>query len=58
LEILTKISGCDFEDCYARRTKVKIDGIPVTLISLADLRINKRASGRHKDLADFENLPS
>jgi hypothetical protein len=34
-----------------------IDGVPVTMISLDDLKANKRASGRHKDLADLENLP-
>jgi len=27
------------------------------IISLADLKINKRASGRYKDLDDLENLP-
>lgn len=34
-----------------------IDGEPVKLISLADLKINKRASGRNEDLADLDNLP-
>lgn len=32
-------------------------GVPVTIISLNDLKTNKRASGRLKDLADLENLP-
>ncbi|MCC7177304.1 MAG: hypothetical protein IT177_02840 [Acidobacteria bacterium] len=27
------------------------------LISLPDLKANKRAAGRHKDLADLDNLP-
>lgn len=27
------------------------------MISLADLKKNKKASGRHKDLEDIENLP-
>jgi len=34
-----------------------IDGVPVSLISLDDLKTNKRAAGRLKDLADLENLP-
>lgn len=34
-----------------------IDGVTVRLISLSDLRRNKRASGRHKDLDDLEHLP-
>ena len=27
------------------------------ILSLKQLKINKKASGRHKDLDDFENLP-
>jgi hypothetical protein len=30
--------------------------VPVNVISLADLRINKRTAGRHKDLDDVEHL--
>ncbi len=31
-------------------------GIEVNLISLKDLKVNKRASGRDKDLDDLEHL--
>jgi predicted nucleotidyltransferase len=58
VDILTGPSGVRFDDCYARRTDVEVDGVKVPLISLADLKVNKRASGRLKDLADLENLPS
>ena len=34
-----------------------LDGIEVPIISLYHLKVNKRASGRHKDLNDLENLP-
>lgn len=34
-----------------------LDGVKVPVISLADLKVNKKAAGRHKDLADLENLP-
>jgi predicted nucleotidyltransferase len=58
LEILTTIDGVTFDECYAQRTRdVIIDDVPVDFISLAHLKINKKASGRHKDLADLENLP-
>jgi phage replication-related protein YjqB (UPF0714/DUF867 family) len=57
LEILTSISGGEFETCYAERMMVEIDEITVPVISLARLRDNKLASGRAKDLADLENLP-
>ncbi len=57
IEIITSASGVTFEDCYAQRVTDELDGIPVNLISLEHLKINKRASGRHKDLNDLEHLP-
>jgi hypothetical protein len=57
IELLTEPSGVDFEECYARRLEGVLDGVRVPLISLTDLRINKRASGRTKDLSDLEGLP-
>ena len=56
IEILTSISGVAFEECYTNRIVDKIDGIPVNLIALEQLRQNKRASGRYKDLNDLEHL--
>ena len=57
LEVLTSISGVDFDDCYPERLIVQIDGVDIPVISLDRLRQNKRAAGRAKDLADLENLP-
>ena len=57
IEISTFIDGVEFEDCYAARTLEEFDGIAVPIIGLNDLRINKRASGRLKDLSDLEHLP-
>jgi hypothetical protein len=57
IEILTEIDGVAFADCYAERVTTKIDGQSVHLISRKQLRINKRASARHKDLDDLEHLP-
>lgn len=56
IEILTTISGVSFAECYAKRTTTIIDGIEINLISLPDLKINKKASGRFKDLSDLANL--
>ncbi len=36
----------------------RFDGIEISIISLADLRANKAAAGRHKDLDDLEHLPA
>ena len=57
IEITNYIDGVQFDECYARRVVDKIDGVQVSLISLDDLKTNKRAVGRLKDLADLENLP-
>jgi hypothetical protein len=57
IEILTSISGVEFELCYAEKEMIPIEEIVIPVISLARLRENKAASGRVKDLADLENLP-
>ena len=57
LEITTSISGVVFEECYENRILDEIDGIEVSLIDLQNLKKNKKASGRAKDLADLEKLP-
>jgi hypothetical protein len=56
IEVLTEIDGVTFADCYAARIKTVIDGQTVQIISRDHLRINKKASGRHKDLDDLEHL--
>lgn len=57
VKILTTIAGVSFEDCFPNRIQDLVDGIPTNLISLEDLKTNKKASGRHKDLSDLEYLP-
>jgi len=57
IDILTTPSGLDFKEAYERRKIVNWDDVKVPLISFDDLKTNKRASGRAKDLADLENLP-
>lgn len=57
IKIITGASGVDFKECYSRRQVIDIDGIPVSFISLQDLKANKRAAGRHKDMEDLDHLP-
>ena len=57
IEILTDIDGVDFGACVERSEPTTIAGTQVRVISLADLKANKRAAGRAKDLDDLENLP-
>ena len=56
IEVLTSISGVDFNKAYSERVTENIDEISVNFISLDNLKINKKASGRHKDLDDLEHL--
>ncbi|MBM4315820.1 MAG: hypothetical protein FJ122_18175 [Deltaproteobacteria bacterium] len=57
IEVITGASGVEFTECYLRREIMEIDDIPVNFISLDDLKLNKRAAGRHKDLEDIVHLP-
>jgi len=57
IDLATTLSVVNFNECYAERVVDILDGVKVNLISLRHLKINKKASGRHQDLADLENLP-
>lgn len=56
IDLLTSLDGVEFEDCYDRRIEVEIGEVDIPFIALEDLRRNKRAVGRHQDLADLEAL--
>lgn len=56
IDLLTSIDGVSFEECYPNRKQIEIDKIPVSFIGYDDLIKNKKASGRHQDLGDIENL--
>lgn len=57
IEFMSEITGVTFAQAWANRVVWDLDGLSVPMISLADLRVNKAATGRHKDLADLEELP-
>lgn len=57
IEIMTSIDGVDYDTCRRRHSVFDVEGLSVPVISLDDLKANKRAAGRHKDLADLDNLP-
>ena len=56
IEILTDIDGVDFPACRSRAVISHVNGSSVPVISLDDLLINKRSSGRPRDLDDIEHL--
>jgi Conserved Archaeal protein (DUF2204). len=56
IDIITTIAGVKFEEAIQNAKIMEIDGINIPTISIQDLIKNKKASGRHKDLADAEVL--
>ena len=56
IDLLTSIDGVTFEQCAARREIFRIKELSVPFIGLEGFKINQRASGRLKDLADLESL--
>jgi predicted nucleotidyltransferase len=56
IEVITSIDGVEFHECYSKHEEMVISGVSIPVISLDDLKKNKKASGRHKDLDDLENL--
>jgi hypothetical protein len=57
IDIITGVTGLDFEECYKNKKEVIIAEIPVSFISLYHLRLNKKATGRDRDITDLNNLP-
>lgn len=56
IDILTRIEGVSFQEAYANREEIDVEGIAVPLLSKPDLIRNKEATGRDKDRLDAENL--
>jgi|KBSSwiStaDraftv2_1062776.scaffolds.fasta_scaffold746714_2 hypothetical protein len=56
IDLLTFLSGVDFEETWATREQADIGGVSVPIISKELLKRNKTATGRSQDLADLEHL--
>ena len=56
IDLLTAISGVEFDDAWATQVERETEGLRVPFLSRELLIVNKRASGRTKDLADVEAL--
>lgn len=56
IDLLTSISGVEFDRAWEARVAGQLDGLDVFFIGYEHFVINKRASGRMKDLADLEAL--
>ena len=56
IDILTSISGVEFDAAWEDRVDGNVAGVNVPVLGRASFRKNKRASGRPKDLADLQAL--
>jgi hypothetical protein len=56
IDILTGISGVNWQEAWASRIPVNLDGLQIDVIGKAELMRNKQATGRPQDLADLARL--
>jgi hypothetical protein len=56
IDIITSVDGLKFDDAFIHSKIIDIEGIPIHVLSVSDLIINKRSTGRTKDMADVELL--
>ncbi|MEA2219499.1 MAG: hypothetical protein QOJ35_2125 [Solirubrobacteraceae bacterium] len=60
LDVMQWVSGIDseqaFDDLALEAVDAEVEGVPVRICSLADLRAMKRAAGRPQDLQDLADL--
>lgn len=58
IDLLTSISGVEFDAAWETRVETVMDDQPVSMLGWDELLRNKKATGRQKDLADLEKLLS
>jgi hypothetical protein len=56
IDIITSITGVSWEDACSNAMESNYGDVPVKFLGKKELIANKRAVGRHKDLADVEAL--
>ena len=56
IDVITAIDGVEFDDAWSDRMKAQLAGVHAAVLSVHHLIVNKKASGRHQDLADVERL--
>ena len=56
IDLLNAIDGVSFEQVWGGATRTTVQGQPLRVIGLAELRANKAATGRKKDAEDLRRL--
>ena len=56
IDLMTSLSGIDFDEAWPTRVLIEIDDMSIPFLGLDALRRNKQATGREKDLLDLRLL--
>jgi hypothetical protein len=56
IDLLTSLTGLNFEEAWLRRQLIEVEGRLLPFLSREDLIRNKAAVGRPRDLADIDDL--
>lgn len=56
IDILTSLTGLNFEDAWSRRQMIEVERRVLPFLSREDFIRNKAAVGRPRDLADIDDL--
>ncbi len=56
IDLMTSLSGVDFDEAWSTRVVIEIDDMSIPFLGLDALRRNKKATGRDKDLLDLRLL--
>ena len=56
IDILTTISGVDFQEAWPERMEIELEGLTISVLGRKHLIQNKRALGRPQDQADINRL--
>lgn len=56
IDLITSLTGVSWDEAWAGRVSGRYGNIPVAFIGREQFVINKRATGRLRDLADLEGL--
>jgi hypothetical protein len=56
IDLLTSISGVDFESAWRNRITINVSGLLIPTLGKEDLIRNKLAAGRPRDIADIAEL--
>lgn len=56
IDLMTGLTGVNFEQAWASRVTLEIEGMQIAFLGIEALRRNKRETGRDKDLVDLRLL--